>query len=167
MAKALDRILEKIKHDPEMHNLDNAIVSSVKKDDKYNKEAFTFNYEQEVQLGGKRGSLNPLDPSSAATWQVARNTLTWAVRSVIIKAQVKVSAEGCMNITYSFSDDHNLRPERGGKVYFGGSGNSPFSYGGGQRPWQYNAITSIGGLLYHDILGGNDKMKIKCTFIMT
>jgi S1-C subfamily serine protease len=32
------------------------------------------------------------------------------------------------------------------------------------RPWQYNATTSILGLGYHDLFGGNDKMKVNATW---
>ena len=158
-------LLEKVKQDPAVQNLENDLVRRMQGDSRYGKEAFTYSSSNNpVQLGGQRGSLNPLDPNSAATWNVAANPLTWAVRSVNIEVQVKVSAEGCMNITYSFTDNFDLRPEQGGKVYFGGSGNSPFSSGGGQRPWQYNAATSVLGVPYHDILGGNDQMKINATW---
>ncbi|RYE57185.1 MAG: hypothetical protein EOP48_06345 [Sphingobacteriales bacterium] len=82
----------------------------------------------------------------------------------MIHAAVNISATGCISIHYKFVDILDLRPERGGKVYFGGKGNSPFSKGEGTRPWQYNAASSIFGIPYHDILGGNDKMKVKVTW---
>lgn len=52
-------------------------------------------------------------------------------------------------------------------MYFGGSGNSTFSSGGGNRPWQYNAATNILGVPYHDVIGGNDLLSIKATWQTT
>jgi RHS repeat-associated protein len=157
-------LLERVKQDPAVQGLENSIVNDVRSNSKYGNETFSQTYSRGVQLGGQRGSLNPLDASSAATWSVAANPLTWAVRSVNIQAQVQVSAEGAMSITYSFTDNFDLRPERDGKVFFGGSGNSPFSSQGGNRPWQYNAATSVLGLGYHDLFGGNDQMKVNATW---
>lgn len=164
-------LLNQVQQDPDVIRYENWIIQQL-----VGKGEGTYSFESNqiprdagggIQLGGDRGSLNPLDPSSVATWQVAANPLTWAVRSVNIKAQVKVSAEGAMNITYQFTDNFDLRPERGGKVYFGGSGNSPFSSGGGIRPWQYNGATSILGVPYHDVVGGNDKLKTNATWQST
>jgi hypothetical protein len=87
-------LLERIKQDPAVQGVENNIVNSVQSDSRYGKEAFSFNYRQDVQFGGQRGSLNPLDASSIQTWQVGANPLTWAVRSVNIQAKVQVSAEG-------------------------------------------------------------------------
>jgi RHS repeat-associated protein len=152
-------MLDKVKNDPAIIDFENSIVERVQ-----GKEAGTYNFSQGLQLGGKRGSLNPLSKESAATWKVAGNPLTWVVRSVNVQASVQVNAEGGMNITYQFVDNLDLRPEKDGKVFFGGSGNSPFSSEGGSRPWQYNAASSVLGVPYHDVVGGNDKMKVKATW---
>ena len=158
-------LLEQVKQDPAVQSLENSLVCRLQADSRFCKEAFTYSStNNRVQLGGKRGSLNPLDESSAQTWEVALNPLTWAVRSVNIEVQVKVSAEGAMNITYQFTDNFDLRPENGDKVYFGGTGDSPFPSGGGYRPWEYNAATSILGVPYHDVVGGNDKLKVNATW---
>jgi hypothetical protein len=78
-----------------------------------------------------------------------------------------------MHITYSFTDNLDLRPERGGRIYFGGK-DAPYAalgeqyaptiYGNGNRPWEYNATTSILGLGYHDVIGGNDQLKVNATW---
>lgn len=107
---------------------------------------------------------HPISKESAATWKVAGNPLTWVVRSVNVQASVQVNAEGAMNITYQFVDNLDLRPEKDGKIFFGGSGNSPFSSKGGSRPWQYNAASSVLGVPYHDVVDDNDKMKVKATW---
>ncbi|ATL49380.1 hypothetical protein COR50_20580 [Chitinophaga caeni] len=142
-------LLDKVKQDPAIVDFENSIVERLK-----GKEAGTYNFSQGVQLGGKRGSLNPFSKNSAATWKVAGNPLTWVVRSVNVQAAVELNAEGGMHITYKFVDNLDLRPEKGGKVYFGG----------GNRPWQYNAASSVLGVPYHDVVGGNDKMKVKATW---
>ena len=157
-------LLNKVKQDPAIIALENSIVSNVSLDPRLGKEFFTYEFSRSIQLGGKRGSLNPLDPSSIDTWKVGVNPLTWAVRSVTVYAQIQVNMEGCMNITYSFQDKFDLRPENGNRWFWGGSGDSPFSNMGGRRPWQYNGATSILGIPYHDVVGGNDQLKVKATW---
>ena len=157
-------LLEKITQDPAVEGFESAIVCDLQSNSSFGKKAFSKDYTRSVQLGGPRGSLNPFDPQSMNTWKMAANPLTWAVRSVTIQAQVLVTAEGCMNITYNIVDNYDLRPEKGGKVYFGGKGNSPFSSGDGRRPWQYNAVNSTLGVGYHDLIGGNDQMKVFATW---
>lgn len=167
-------MLDKVKQDPRVIEIENSIIGLVKSDvERYGKMAFSLKRTYGAQLGGRRGSLNPFSSESAQTWQVAANPLTWVVRSVSINAQVDVTAAGAMHITYSFTDNLDLRPERGGKVYFGGSDAplagvgdllTPNTYGGGSRPVGYNAVSSILGVPYHDIAGGNDKMKINATW---
>jgi YD repeat-containing protein len=169
-------MLDKVKNDPDVRRMENTIVAQAQADPRFGNQAFSFPYFKEAQLGGDRGSLNPLDPSSDQTWQVGANPLTWVVRTVTIQAQVEVSAEGVMNITYSFEDHLDLRPERGGKVYFGGK-DAPLSgigeryapdmYGGGSRPSMYNVATSVLGVPYHDVVGGNDNMKVRAKWSST
>jgi hypothetical protein len=166
-------LLERVKQDPDIVRYENWIVRQVQASSTFKEGGGVLNFTSSqipleegggIQLGGDRGSLNPFDPSSVKTWKVGFNPLTWAVRTVEVRAQVFVNVRGAMHITYTFTDNFDLRPERDGKVYFGGSGNSPFSSRGGHRPWEYNAATSILGVPYHDVMGGNDKMKITATW---
>ncbi|MDJ1486435.1 RHS repeat-associated core domain-containing protein, partial [Cytophagaceae bacterium YF14B1] len=164
-AQLTGDLLEKVKVDPAIVRRENALVDMAHQNKKFGKESFTFEYSEGVQFGGSRGSLNPFNISeSINTWKVGFSPLTWAVRTATINSQVQVNADGTMHITHSFQDNFDLRPEKGGKIYFGGSGNSPFSSGGGKRPWLYNAACSVLGVPYHDIVGGNDKMKINATW---
>ncbi|MBQ4822928.1 hypothetical protein, partial [Aquimarina sp. MMG016] len=163
-VKLTGDLLNRVKQDPSVKALEEEIINCAQEDGRCGEMDFSFLHNKFVQLGGRRGSLNPLEKSSIDTWRVAINPLTWAVRSTNIEANVQVTTEGIINITYQFSDSFDLRPEKGGKIYFGGTGNSPFSKEGGTRPWQYNAATTILGIPYHDILGGNDKLKINGTW---
>lgn len=64
------------------------------------------------------------------------------VRSVFIKYTVEVKKDGSVSIIYAFEDTFDLRPGQG-------------------RNLEYNTITMIAGFLYHDLMGGNDLMKVK------
>ena len=81
-----------------------------------------------------------------ATWVMAFDELTWAVRSVTIECRYVVEANGKITFNYSFSDTLDLRPNW---VY---------------RSMEYNAICVVMGFLYHDVVGGNDKLKIKANW---
>lgn len=88
---------------------------------------------------------DPLNPEYAATWKVAMNELTWLVRSTTVSSTVNVSADGEITISHSFSDVFDLRPSEG-------------------RSPAYNTATKILGFLYHDVLGGNDQMRVNASW---
>jgi hypothetical protein len=75
----------------------------------------------------------------------AGNGLTWMVRAADVNAVVSTDASGGIRISYSFSDTLDLRP-------------SP------TRSRAHNAITRELGFLWHEALGGNDKMKVKANW---
>ena len=131
--------LEKIKQDPAMQKFEQSVIDKAKADPNYKGE------KQPIEFGGKRGSLNPLDPSSADTWKVACNELTWLVRHANVEATVTRTAEGAMNISYQLTDQFDLRPQTG-------------------RNGAYNAVNSTVGSVYHDVVGGNDKLQLNATW---
>jgi hypothetical protein len=134
--------------------LEKNLLERVKSDKRFGSESFMFDEKTFVQFGGKRGSLNPFRKSSINTWKVGANKLTWVVRSVDVYSEVAVSQTGQITIFHHFEDNLDLRPEKGGKIYFGE----------GDRPRAYNIVSSLAGVPYHDILGANDKMKIRAAW---
>ena len=144
--------LDKIKNDPAVRELEQDILKTVKSNKNYRKKAFSYKGTQGKQLGGKRapGSMSdqfkdPLNPKYRDTWAVAFDELTWLVRSVSITYDVSVGKDGAIDISYSFSDTFDLRPSPG-------------------RSKEYNIACSILGFLYHDVCGGNDKMKVNASW---
>lgn len=81
----------------------------------------------------------------ADTWKVAGNELTWLVRSTTVNSQIDVNANGEITMTHSFSDIFDLRPSM-------------------ERSDAYNNVTKVLGFLYHDVLGGNDQMRVNATW---
>ena len=144
--------LEKIKKDPAVIELEKNIIKTVKSNKNYGKNAFSYKDEVGKQLGGKRtpGSMwdqfkDPLNPKYRDTWSVAFDELTWLARSVTIEYNVSVTKEGAIDISYSFSDTFDLRPSK-------------------NRSTEYNIACTILGFLYHDVCGGNDKMKVNASW---
>ena len=86
--------------------------------------------------------LDPINPNYIDTWKVAMRELTWLLRSITLKVQVSVKKDGNIIVNYSFSDIFDLRA-------------SPKN-----RSDAYNTICMITGFLYHDLVGGNDLLKI-------
>ena len=145
--------LEKIKIDPDVINYESSIVLEALANQNFKRKAFSFTTHKTVQLGGDRARGNmwdqlkdPLNPNYSDTWKVAMNELTWLVRSVTVYSTVQVSSDGKVTMNHSFSDIFDLRP-------------SP-----GNRSDAYNKVTTILGFLYHDVLGGNDKMRVNASW---
>ncbi len=90
-----------------------------------------------VELGGQRGSLNPLSADSRATWEVAGDELTWLLRHARLDGTAHVSPSGEISIDYKISDVLDLRPGDG-------------------RSLPYNAVTAVTGTLWHDVLGAEE-----------
>lgn len=144
--------LNKIKNDHAVLELENDILQTVKSNKNHMKKAFTYTDAKGKQLGGERAPesmsnqiKNPLNPKYRDTWAVAFNELTWLTRSVIINYDVSVTKDGAIDISYSFSDTFDLRP-------------SP------NRSKEYNLACIILGFLYHDVCGGNDKMRVNASW---
>ncbi len=147
-ANLTGQALGKVKSDPAMIARENALVESIKGDPRYGKEAFSYTETARVGFGGNRapGEMwdqlkDPLNPQYRATWEVAGNELTWLVRNTNVTSTVNVATDGSMTLNHSFSDVFDLRPSKG-------------------RSDAYNTATGILGTGYHDILGGNDELKI-------
>lgn len=68
--------------------------------------------------------------------------MTWITRHANVQAQVKVAAQGKTYISYTLDDTFDLRPQGG-------------------RSGAYNTITTVTGILYHDVVGGNDQLKVQ------
>ena len=82
----------------------------------------------------------------SATWEMACDELTWAVRSNWVNYNCIVEPNGIITINYSFSGTLDLRPDW---IH---------------RSTGYNAICFVLGFLYHDIMGGNDELKINANW---
>jgi hypothetical protein len=83
------QILEKLKNDPNTKAFEASVIQGAQGAAPGTDLQFTGGLE----LGGTRGSFNPLDPSSIKTWKVAANELTWVVRHADIVANVHVNAD--------------------------------------------------------------------------
>ena len=146
------KVLDKIANDPATIKYETEIIKKTKTDPRFGKEDFSYSMNKVIQMGGKRAegdmweqAKDPLNPQYIDTWKVATNELTWLIRSVKVESLINVNAEGKMTITHSFEDVFDLRPSEG-------------------RSEAYNTVTKISGFLYHDIIGGNDQMKVKATW---
>jgi len=145
-------VLEKIKKDPAISQMENEYLRDIKSDAKFGKQDFQKKFENAVQLGGKRSPepmeeqlKEPFNPKYKDTWKVAANELTWLVRSVKVTTDVSITITGTVTMNHNFTDVFDLRP-------------------GKNRSDAYNNTTTILGFIYHDVLGGNDKMKIKASW---
>ena len=146
------KALAKIEKDPAMKDVEAKYLHSIRSDPRFGKEEFQVNYSSPIQFGGKRAPesmseqfKDPFNPKYKDTWEVAANELTWLVRSVTVKTAINVAKNGDVLMNHSFTDTFDLRPNNGRSV-------------------EYNRVTSITGFLYHDVLGGNDKMKVTATW---
>jgi hypothetical protein len=176
-------LLQKIQTDPAMQELEKRIVEAAETNPKYGKEEFSLDEwknEKTYEFGGKRapGDMweqlkhpfsglrgntieylqthglfqtirDLIDPNKdvirlnyADTWKVGFNELTWATRHATVTADVQVSKQGEIHIEYHLQDELDLEP-------------SP------TRSSAYNTITRILGKVYHDILGGNNQMRVE------
>ena len=142
--------LNKIKNDPAMVAFDNELIGLAKQDPNYRKRAFSFIADTKViEFGGKRApedmveqAKDPLNPRYRDTWKVGANELTWLVRHASVRSSVYVSRTGIITITHNLHDQFDLRPTAG-------------------RTGAYNIACQVLGTMYHDVLGGNDKITIE------
>lgn len=150
-------ILNKVKQDPAILNKQKEIVAEIKKDPLYrvgivpSKEIKKFG----IQLGGQRARGEMWKQALefwkwrtdySATWEMAFDELTWAVRSVNVEYSYVADSNGHITISYNFTDTLDLRPSWG------------------NRSIEYNAICCVLGFMYHDVLGGSDELQVKANW---
>lgn len=144
-------ILDKVKRDPAIVSQQEKIISEIKRDSRYKNVVFNETVNFGTQLGGQRAvgemwkqalGFWRWTTKYSATWEMACDELTWAVRSVNVTCKYKVDKNGKITLIYSFSDKLDLRPDWI------------------NRSKEYNAICCVLGFLYHDVVGGNDELKI-------
>ena len=133
-----------------MKSYDESLVKEAKSDPNYGKKPFSYKKPAtQIEFGGVRAPekmekqlLDPFNPKYKATWEVALNELTWLIRHATVSSTISVNKKGIITISHSLSDKLDLRPSDG-------------------RTRAYNYICTVMGAIYHDVLGGNDKMKVK------
>jgi hypothetical protein len=169
----LPGIVDKIQKDPSVQRayaqIDKEVLKKImtyKKPDTCDIQlaSFSINGKYRLELGGQRGSFNPLSPSSSATWKVASNPLTWMVRhvTVIVTTSVLLIYNrkfyfGVYSTPFSINDTLDLRPHKHGK--------NDFSVFLNPTKNPYDTVTVALGTLYHDILRRSDKIKVQASWI--
>jgi RHS repeat-associated protein len=148
-------LLEAVKNDPDMLAFQAQILSDVKSDPRYGKEAFYRNGVDVREFGGKRGSgddwfsLGKNDPIlKKETWQVAANQLTWALRHATVKYWAEVGKDGTITIQFRLYDTLDLSGQAG-------------------RSGAYNTISEILGFGYHTVAGGNKNLQTRGQWTIT
>jgi RHS repeat-associated protein len=143
---------ENMKNDQAMVSRENDLIELAKNDPRYGNKAYSFKTFEVVEFGGKRacGEMmeqlkDPFNPKYADTWKVAGNELTWLVRHAGVRSDVAVDKRGNITFNHTLTDTFDLR---------GGNGHTP----------AYNTVTNFLGPLYHDVVGGNDQLKIKAVW---
>jgi RHS repeat-associated protein len=147
------QILEKIKNDPAMIQLENDIIAKIKSNENgiYGEGIFKITDKQVVTFGGERWTSqnenwfelsknNPL--AHLSTWAVGGNELTWTIRHATVKYWASTDETGEINIEYRLYDIFDLRAND-------------------NKDSDYNKIVKVLGVLYHDIWGGNENLQIR------
>lgn len=143
--------LEKVRNDPGFLRLQREkVLYEIKRDPSYKSKELTGKGSFGFQFGGRRArgemwrqALGFWKDEYSATWEMAFNELTWTVRSTTVYYKYSVDLDGHATVNYSFTDTLDLRPSWG------------------DRSWEYNAICTVLGFIYHDVLGSSDELKIK------
>ena len=143
---------EAIQRDPDFVRTEADLVARIRALPGYGERPLTVDLQTlrpglGVELGGQRGAgsmgdqlrraWDLSDPEIRATWQVAGNELTWLLRHARLDGTANVSADGRITIDYRISDTLDLRPGAG-------------------RSDAYNAVTTVMGTLWHDVLGAEE-----------
>ncbi|WP_375303739.1 RHS repeat domain-containing protein [Niastella sp. OAS944] len=141
-------LLNKIKAEPSMQAFKNKIIQIVKADKRFRAIGFINRGSEYIEFGGNRAPApmseqfkDPFNPDYAATWQVATNETTWALRHAAVTYSAIAKTDGSIIIDFNISDTFDLRPGQG-------------------HTDDYNMVTGIVGPVYHDFFGGNDQMKV-------
>ena len=176
-----EHFINLIKKDPEMFKInkkiDSRICDEIKRNamkipsiDVISMESKRVKDIERITLGGARtrGPMmdqfedtlkNPVQSLSkyAATWKVAINQLTWAIRGAILNYVGIYHAvynlygfSYIREIEFSIDDKYDLRPRSNLKIDFTKN-----------EDYAYNAVTSVLGSIYHDILGNTDTMRVR------
>ena len=144
-------IQEQMKTDSGFQMREQQILAQIRNDDRFGQEAFYATGRKSVGFGGQRwtsenedwGSLGDENPIlHSETWDVAANQLTWALRNANMRYWAEVDADGNISITYHVNDRLDLSPSEG-------------------RSDAYNNISTVTGLPYHEILGGNVNLQTR------
>ena len=135
-----------------MQEFEKQSLQFVQSDNRFGKIEFEETYVKCVPFGGDRAPypmkdqfFDPLNPNYKDTWKVGANELTWLIRNVTVTTQVCVSKTGDVTMFHSFTDTLDLRPSSG-------------------KSMEYNLTTKVLGFIYHDLIGGNDKMTVKASW---
>lgn len=145
--------LDKVKNDDALLNQQARLIEIIKKDPDYKSKVLSETGKSfGTQLGGQRAKGEMWKQALefwkwhyeySATWDMAFNELTWTVRSVNVRYEYKADVNGDITFRYWFTDTLDLRPSWGA------------------RSMEYNAICTVLGFLYHDVLGGSDELQIQ------
>lgn len=141
-----------IQRDPDFVQTEAQIVERIRALDGYGERDLEVSLAElgtdlTVELGGRRGAGSMFDqlgrawdlrdPEIRATWAVAGNELTWLLRHARLDGTARVDADGTITIDYRISDTLDLRPGPG-------------------RSGAYNAVTTVTGTVWHDVLGAEE-----------
>jgi len=141
-----------VQRDPDFVSTEADIVARIKDTEGYGERPMDIalsdlGVDLTVELGGQRGAGGMMDqlgrawdlrdPNIQATWGVAANELTWLLRHAQLDGTAHVASDGSITIDYKISDTLDLRPGEG-------------------RSDAYNAVTSVTGALWHDLLGAEE-----------
>jgi len=141
-----------IQRDPDFIRIEAELVERIEHTDGYGERPLDIplsdlSGDLTLELGGQRGAGSMMDqllhawdlsdPEIRATWGVAGNELTWLLRHASLDGTAHVASDGAITIDYRVSDTLDLRPGEG-------------------RSGAYNAVTSITGALWHDVLGAEE-----------
>ena len=150
--------LYKVKNDNAILRGQQEVIKEIKNKGNYKLEKDEGSGSFGSQLGGQRAKgemwkqaleIWKWNSDYSATWDMDFNELTWTVRSVDIEYKYKVDVNGIIIFNYWFSDTLDLRPSWG------------------RRTVEYNAICTVLGFMYHDVLGGSDELQIKANWTTT
>jgi len=143
----------RIRLDPEMQAFERAILTDLRSDLRYRREAFHKLYQPLNDQGEVRPLtfggfghpdpmipdqlFHPFDPKYKPTWDVAKNELTWLIRHASVKAVGNAYKNGNILINYQLKDTLDLKVHR-------------------NEPWNspYNLVVSVLGFGYHTVLRG-------------
>ena len=151
-------ILGKVKNAPAILRKQHELIAEIKKQSDYKIVKIDDSNSFNIQLGGNHAREEMWKQALefwkwtdeySATWEMAFNELTWAVRSTNVKYSYVADINGKIIFKYNFSDTLDLRPSWG------------------SRSLEYNAICYVLGFLYHDALGGNDELEIVASWSTT
>ncbi len=151
-------LLDKVKKDEALLREQKKILNKIKSNIGYKRTPLSDTDYFNTQLGGQRAKGEMWKQALgfwkwgneySATWEMAFDELTWAVRGVKIRYKYQVDVNGTITINYWFSDTLDLRPDWK------------------NRSMEYNAICTVLGFLYHDVMGGSDELQVKARWTTT